>query len=209
MYGTFDIVFGLFLSIILLCQAGGAAFFAHFVHQELRAYFSGPGMESDVHTAQLVSAYLFMTTGFSIIYSISALLSICHRTVAEKKRISFCRFFGSILSLCIGITVIIFGIITAKATWSWWKYFEEHDRNHLAQITHGVTAMAITVLAMTACSVFSLVLFELAGCILKLMARSSKTKKTSTADQKECLTQEERKKDLEAQLQAVEAALKR
>ncbi|RYP59872.1 hypothetical protein DL769_008362 [Monosporascus sp. CRB-8-3] len=209
MYSMCDIVFRLFLSIALLCQAGGAAYFAHFAHQQLRTYFLDHAMDADAHTAKLVYAYLFMTAVFSIVYSISALLSIRRPSTAEKNHVTCCRFVGAIFSVCIGVTVIAFGVITAKTSWFWWGYFKVNGLKSLEQNTHGLTAMTITILAITGCYLLGLAFVELATFIVKRISRSDEMKASKTVELKGDLSQEEWRKDLEAQLQAVEATLKR
>ncbi|RYP85112.1 hypothetical protein DL770_005092 [Monosporascus sp. CRB-9-2] len=188
-----DIIFRVFVSVALLCQAGGAAYFAHFAHQQLRTYFLDNAMDADAHTAKLVFAYLWMTTVFSIVYSISALLSICRPSAAEKKHVTCCRFVGAILS----------------ASWSWWGYFKENGLKSLEQNTHGLTAMTIAILMITACYLLGLAFIELATFIVKRISRSDKMKASKTVEPKGGLSEEEWRKDPEAQLQAVEAALKR
>ncbi|RYP59871.1 hypothetical protein DL769_008361 [Monosporascus sp. CRB-8-3] len=203
MASTLDILFRIFLILYFLCQVSGSAYFAFFVNDQLRTYFSGNALEADAHAAHLIYAYLCTSAVLGGI-SLVATLGSWYKGTSEKqkKRLTCGGILSQIISASIGITMVVFAVITAKVAWSWWKRFQAGGQDVLARNCHGLAGMMATLLATVAGYLVLLVLVCTATGLAKCCRGSSKAQ--DGADKAELAVQETQLKDIEAQLRAME-----
>ncbi|RYP15443.1 hypothetical protein DL765_005717 [Monosporascus sp. GIB2] len=202
MPSTLDILFRVFLILYFLCQVSGSAYFAFFVNDQLRTYFSEDALKADAHTAHLIYAYLCASAVLGGI-SLVATLGSWYKGASEKqkKRLTCGGIFPRIISAGTGIAMVVFAVITAKVAWSWGKRFQAGGQDVLVRNCHGLTGMMAALLATVAGYLVLLILVCTATGLAKCCRGALKAQ--DGADKAELAVQETRLKDIEAQLRTM------
>ncbi len=158
---TLNILFRVFFTIFLLCQAGGSLYFALFLKLHLEPFFTERSMDTELRTSYFSFIYLSVSTIFASL-GVVVLLQSCRirqptRNTRDKKHPKKKRLPTSIwvLSTTFGVVLAIFMVVIACATaqyaWTWANRFERDNEQYLANNCRGLAGMTIAILSMTAC----------------------------------------------------------
>ncbi|KAI1762959.1 hypothetical protein GGR53DRAFT_532019 [Hypoxylon sp. FL1150] len=143
-----DIIFGAYSFLLLGAQAGGSAYFASTVSQELRPYFDSHGMRGEASDAGQAFGYLVASAIFAGLSVVGMLMNMCRGSRGSEEDGE--GLYSIVFGVSVAIIFTVFACLTIQHSWGWWQHFAAEGNDHLAEVSRGLAAFLISIIVLSA-----------------------------------------------------------